>query len=443
MALLDNCFVESLTEPVRLIDVLRPGPGARQLQFSTLPELSSHLEAAQSSSYKCRFISICQRNSWRPLQITRPMLDLIVSSHGIDPSFWEIPSCFYTRNLDLEEVSCIPYTEMRTGDVIEISYTVKYPEYKASEDRWVIRQSGIWHRYDGHTGQSTFVLFSPTPDSKGHQQATRWLLDHTRPETEPFWLHRILFSAYSPAWRLYLAHLERSFLPIANTTFATFIEEPLRIGYDNLSALIALETRFLQIPTILATTSATLDDLSSFLASLSPTADRHTGTLTLRNLRRQSRAHARTAAHMQERARMTARLLANTLSFRDQIVATEQNGNMLQLNKSAVFITMLTLLYLPGSFVAALFGMNFFDYDAEDGGRIVGTSMVWIYVVAAVLLTALTVLFYYWLVQRDGVVFRRLAPKIRVSPDLSLKELTRHMLLKEKDDPVDMLPSGV
>jgi hypothetical protein len=55
--------------------------------------------------------SICQRNSWRPLQITKPMLDKLVQTHAIHAAFWNLPSCFYIRNLDLEEVSCIPYTE--------------------------------------------------------------------------------------------------------------------------------------------------------------------------------------------------------------------------------------------------------------------------------------------------------------------------------------------
>jgi hypothetical protein len=46
------------------------------------------------------------------------MMDLVVSSFDIEESFWELPSCFYTRNLDLEEVHCVPYTETRKGSTI-------------------------------------------------------------------------------------------------------------------------------------------------------------------------------------------------------------------------------------------------------------------------------------------------------------------------------------
>lgn len=45
------------------------------------------------------------------------MLDLVVSHHNIAESFWELPSCFYQRSLDVEEVFCIPYTESHSGSV--------------------------------------------------------------------------------------------------------------------------------------------------------------------------------------------------------------------------------------------------------------------------------------------------------------------------------------
>jgi hypothetical protein len=230
---------------------------------------------------------------------------------------------------------------------------VKYPEHKPTEDKWVIRQTAIWHRFNSQTSQSTYVLLSPTPSSKAHRQAEAWLLaSKESAEAEPFWLHRILFSVYLPAWRQYTAALERKFLPVANSTFASFIDEPLRIGYDNLSALISLETRFLQVPAILDTTSETLVDICALISSISVAAAQHPGTLSLRNHIRKCKSYSRAASHLQHRTQTTARLLADTLSFRDQVVAKEQNGNMLQLNKSAVFITTLTLLYLPASFVA-------------------------------------------------------------------------------------------
>ncbi|KAK1752732.1 hypothetical protein QBC47DRAFT_389172 [Echria macrotheca] len=449
MASLDNCFVAVLKEPVQVVDVplqapaavdgSAPSPGTpRQAQLSTLEELTQYLDANPCDSYACRLISVCQRTSWRPLQVTRPMMDLVVSRHDADPSFWQLPSCFYTRNLELEQVHCIPYTETRKGAVVELSYTIKYPEFKESEKKWVIRQTGIWHRYNMRTSQSTYVLLSPTVNSKAHQQAVEWMLSSgVKPQTEPFWLHRILFASYLPSWRRYVGALEHQLLPIANTTFASFIDEPLRFGYDHLSELVSLETKFLQVPAILETSSETLVELGLLLVNMSEIAANHPGTRQLKNYQRQCGVYSRTAVHLQARTQTTARLLADTLSFRDQVVAKEQNGNMLQLNKSAVFITTLTLLYLPASFVASFFGMNFFDFD-QEANSIVGTPMVWIYVVASAGLTAITFLFYYWLLHRDNTVFRRLAPKVRASPDWTLKNLTRRLTSNAKDAAIEM-----
>ncbi|KAK3335228.1 hypothetical protein B0T19DRAFT_405846 [Cercophora scortea] len=430
MGSLESSFVEQVIEPVQIIDVpapiasQQPPIPAQHIRCSTLEELSAHLNTTQHTAYSCRYISICQRNSWRPLQITRPMLDLIVARHGIDASFWELPSCFYTRNLDVEEVYCVPYTETRHGSIVEISYSIKYPEHKPAEDKWVIRHSALYHRHDTSTNQSVFIHLSPTPNSKAHLAATAHLLSHNQlpsSPVSPFHLHSLLFTAYTPAWRAYIASLERRFLPIANTTFATFIDEPLRVGYDNLSTLVSIETRFLQIPAILETVSDTLGQLCDLISSLPSSSSEVTTAQNLQNHRRQCVAQLRAATHLQQRAQRTSQLLADTLSFRDQVVAKEQNGNMLQLNKSAVFITTLTLLYLPASFVASFFGMNFFGFEADpdsgsgDNNRIAGSSMVWIYVVVAGALTVATFVFYYWLLHRDndGAMFRCLAPKIR------------------------------
>lgn len=236
---------------------------------------------------------------------------------------------------------------------IEISYTLRYPEYKPKEDRWTIRQSGIYHRYDRTSSQSLFVLFSPTPQSKAHCKAEE-LLSTIHPElvTDSFWLHRVLFEVYFPAWRSYIAMLERRFLPLATSAIAAFIDGPLSLGYDSLSTLNSLESRFLQIPAILESATDTLDELCTLLGSASETAATQSGIQCFKNQRRHCIAYSHSAAHLQRRVEVVSKLLADTLLFRDQVLAKEQNRNILRLNKSAVFITTLTLFYLPSSFMA-------------------------------------------------------------------------------------------
>lgn len=62
------------------------------------------------------------------------------------------------------------------------------------------------------------------------------------------------------------------------------------------------------------------------------------------------------------------------------------------------------------------FGMNFFAMD-QPNSQIVCTTMIWIYIVTTFIFTIVTVIFYYWLLRHDGVLFGRLAPKIPVNTD--------------------------
>ena len=198
-----------------------------------------------------------------------------------------------------------------------------------------------------------FLLFNPTPWSKAHRQIEDWLQKRGGEEhTDPLCIHRLLFSAYLPEWRQYIASLEHEFLPIADRLVTVFINEPLRVGHENLVALSGLQSRFLQIPTILATATETLEGICALCDSLSKTERAQTTRRELGNILRQCINYSRNADHLHRRTELSARLLADTLSLRDQVVAREQNQNIFQLNKSGVFLTSLGLVYLPSSFIA-------------------------------------------------------------------------------------------
>ncbi|KAJ5899209.1 Mg2+ transporter protein CorA-like/Zinc transport protein ZntB [Penicillium taxi] len=290
-----------------------------------------------------------------------------------------------------------------------MSYTLRYPECKdANKSKWVIRQSGVYHRYNTKTFQSLFILFSPTPNSRAHCEAREWLQNfETKIGTDHFWLHRLLFSIYFPEWRGYIVSLERRFLDPANEAFATFINESLNLGYDALSSLKRTEGRFLQIPTMLEAAKDALDELDSLLSSMPHLESSHTSCEAFKNQRRRCVSYSRTASQLQQRVQSVAGLLADTLLLRDQILTKEQNQQIFQLNKSAFILTAFTLFYLPSSFLATIFGMNFFGMD-KDNNRIVATPMIWIFFLSATLLTVVTFLMYYWLRRSEGSVIFKL-----------------------------------
>lgn len=92
---------------------------------------------------------------------------------------------------------------------------MKYPEYKENDRKWVIRQSGIFQRYDTESGNNLLILFSPNPESKVHRAAVSYLRDNI-PRNKPLWLHNILFEAHAHSWRGYIAMEESELLPMVS-----------------------------------------------------------------------------------------------------------------------------------------------------------------------------------------------------------------------------------
>ncbi|KAH0292551.1 hypothetical protein M436DRAFT_83119 [Aureobasidium namibiae CBS 147.97] len=60
-------------------------------------------------------------------------------------------------------------------------------------------------------------------------------------------------------------------------------------------------------------------------------------------------------------------------------------------------IALVTLTFLPATFVTALLGMNFFSVDSgPTGGHLKTSKDLWIYFVVAVPLTTMVLCFWWW-----------------------------------------------
>ncbi|SCN92174.1 uncharacterized protein FFB20_12343 [Fusarium fujikuroi] len=405
------CFVNEVIAPIKVISTGAGASeeecsGAEVHQFLTLEQMQSHFSRTITHKHPYHFISICQRQSWKPLECTKPMLSFLVDKFKLSPSIWDVASCFYAKDFDVESTFCIPFKVSRHGPITEVSYTIRYPELKATEGAWIIRQTGIHQKFNNETKQNLCIVFNPIPGSKLHQTVQDCVSDASRNDLKDiFWLHKEVFNTYFSSWRLYNVYLETRVLPIVNKAVATWIEELTEAEYRNLTDLTYLESRLLQIQVILGSSNELLKGLSSLCRNWYPDStgnDRDSAILALtefQNHQLNFRACVRVAEFIQRLAEKNTQLLANSLSFREQLYAKAQNDSMLRLNKSAVFITTLTLLYLPASFVATFFGMNFFDLD-DNGHQIVMTSMIWIYFLSSAALTIGTFILYHVLLDK-------------------------------------------
>ncbi|KAF4446811.1 zinc transport protein [Fusarium austroafricanum] len=414
MDALPPCFVNEVTEPVKVLNTgpRRPEEESRTAevhQFSTLDQIRSYFGRKEGHEHP-----------W--------ILIFLAGTFNLNSSVWDVSSCFYSKDIDIESTFCIPLTLSQNGSVTELSYTIRYPEFKPAQGTWVIRQTGIYQKFDTKSCENISILFNPVPRSNLYQNAEIALSQGPQYiNMDFFWIHKELFNTYFSAWRLYNVHLEKTLLPIANNAVSSFIEELSETEYHHLPKLAYLEGRLVQIPFMLAASKDVLEGLSSLCHNLDYSSDEHlqeSARAAMMQFDRQQRyceVYSRVAECLQQQAQKITQLLANTLSFREQSLAKAQNTAMLRLNKSAVFITTLTLLYLPPSFVATFFGMNFFDLD-DGSDRIVVTSMIWIYILCSAVLTIGTFVLYHFLL--DRTLFGKVAAKV-LMPKTFVKRIAR------------------
>ena len=66
-------------------------------------------------------------------------------------------------------------------------------------------------------------------------------------------------------------------------------------------------------------------------------------------------------------------------------------------------ISVLGIIYLPGTFVATFFSMDMFDWNAKEGNQI-ASKWLWIYFVVSIPLTvAILILWWMWTQQSDKI----------------------------------------
>ncbi|KAL4951767.1 hypothetical protein BDW69DRAFT_196210 [Aspergillus filifer] len=406
-----RCFSSSESAcQVTWIDVDTAGV-VRESRLRSSAELRAHRNLHCPQGNRLRILSINQRNSWRPLNVTREMFEDVVDIAGASPDLLELPLSFFQKNNPVEEgFNSAPVSRLHANS-IEIVYIIKYafekPLEEKGKDPWVLRQTGVYHKYDFTTKNSTLVFLNPTQEC---QFQTR-LMNLIRLQQQqaqlfenPLLIHSILFGTFCGAWRDYLKHLESRILSIANTTVAAEIDKPLRVNHESLTAVRSTENRCLVLHPIFRSLEKTCDVLHQANATLAGSGTTQDHALQamkqlLNNYSASISAYGQAAWSLQNRTSRIACHITDTLSFKDAHIAKRQTEFMLRDSTTVRVITVVTLIYLPSTFMATLLGMNSF-FEMDENRRIVVAPQFWIYVVCAIPLTAAT-LCYWWYFQRS------------------------------------------
>ncbi|KAL9096892.1 MAG: hypothetical protein Q9165_000856 [Trypethelium subeluteriae] len=287
-------------------------------------------------------------------------------------------------------------------------YTFKYAAHKPWDPQvpWVVRHMGVYQSVDKASGETLLILINPCPGSRAERSVVEILSSQAEYVLKnPLWVHAVILSSYESQWKEYLYHYEQRQLPIVSITNVNLI-----VGRSSRGS-----RRFVEG---LANVFEGLGNLAKL--DVVPHADKARIAQFIDNESRRNEGFVRLAKYVTQQSCAAAQLLSNTLAFKDQEIAQQQNETMLKLTTSTAFLTLLGLFYVPWSFFAvsnesgdgnwegaltrlqSLFATSFFSIQKTEHG---GTqwqvsSLIWIYVVCSTVAMLLTIAGYYYLQRR-------------------------------------------
>lgn len=143
----------------------------------------------------------------------------------------------------------------------------------------------------------------------------------------------------------------------ANTTVAAEIDKPLRVNHESLTAVRNTENRCLTLQPIFRSLDKTFDVLHQANAALGECGEIEKHDLQmmkqlLNNYSATVNSYGQAAWSLQSRTSRIAAHITDTLSFKDAYISKRQTEFMLRDSTTVRVITVVTLVYLPATFMA-------------------------------------------------------------------------------------------
>ncbi|ETS76549.1 hypothetical protein PFICI_11936 [Pestalotiopsis fici W106-1] len=416
----DDIFVTQ-NSCMKITDVTKEGIKSH-LIHNEIDFLSTYKALPRSTT---RIISVESDNTISPLNINSSLAETLFNVYSIRPDFLRILLSFGDEpHIAEARSSNHAQTTSSNGDYT-IMYKLNYVELngRGPKNGWSTRHMGIYHHHSQDS--DLLILLHCSPGSSMRQRmaklldssqvtlSNKWLLD--RPQD----LHLLAISCYADNWRMYLRHIGDRFShlnDIAMTSTAETAGKDYQDHIQELRHLLDLSMFATACCQSTMTVTANVPTLHSHFKKELQSFASVQGVLD---------DFVTSSASLQGRVRNAIEMVVNTLAMRNHLEATKLDQEMRDLtwemkrsgqetaiitkklqeltentvDDSAIvrLITIVSAFYLPGSFVATLFGMNFFNFDDKS---IAISRDFWVFVVAWTVLTLLTGGLFYASYQR-------------------------------------------
>ncbi|EPE32292.1 Magnesium transport protein CorA, transmembrane region [Glarea lozoyensis ATCC 20868] len=387
--------------------------------------VENHLEYEEVPN--TRIISLHSQTSLDPVKITEECMLKICTHYSIGGEFLDLllalgnkpkdsdaglgrtsvtyrPDGSYGKNIDFMSLK---------GNLLtvatDICYMMVYIEETSGKRTasWPVRQTVVFHRFTPNSDGNLWILIHPMPNSILQQRLQTLILGESNFTNSSGCakLHLLALSSYIENWRWYLKALSDEFEEIADQALTLEFSRPedYKDGYKTLTQLQYLQERLFPL-------KARFETSHSVVCSLMELADkfyaeghydetlRQAFSNNLRNFASKYQGHSTSSDLLVSRVSGLIKLLSVTLNLKNQATSVDINHNMLTLTKDTVddsatvrVVTLVTLIYLPASFISSLLGMNLFSYTGRNGDGFEISNQFWIFIALSVPLTILTV----------------------------------------------------
>ncbi|OJJ77544.1 hypothetical protein ASPBRDRAFT_112523 [Aspergillus brasiliensis CBS 101740] len=391
-------------------------------------------EPAIPNGLNIRVVSIYSLDSIFPLKIPPPLMSLLLERYAVHPSFIQVLLSF-GRNVHISEAgNSLLYVDERDNEAY-VSYQLNYVEESRRKlIPWSWRHTGVYHHRrqprEGQRGYDFFILLHPNETSALDRRILDGLGIAEEPRTQPGLsqdkaryhsnlVHSLVLSSFICNWRWYLRYLGDQFEEYNNRALVDLPDESTpRESYDTVSDLRNLNDYALRAHICCRGNLDLISALKPAIASSSgKTASDSTGQALrgCETLILALQGYIKSCEELVPRMRNAIDLAGYTLSLHNQLETARVDLELRDLtshlkrlqednldDSAAVkVITFVSAIYLPGSFIVSLYGMNFFVFD-EDLRQIVIAKDFWVFLATWLPLTLVTGLIYVLIVWFDA-----------------------------------------
>ncbi|KAF1355799.1 hypothetical protein EJ07DRAFT_131126 [Lizonia empirigonia] len=374
-----------------------------RIRITDLAKAQLALSSRPVEGVRIRIISIFSNRTIAPLSITPSLLERVLTEYDVGPDFADVVACFGQEPNIAEGSSNNAALQIDDEGCSVLSYQVRSVEQngRGAQNSWSRRHTGVYHCHKASSGLDVMIVLHPGREPRFETAVASLRTDKARREEvckDPLRLHENLLASSTDNWRWYMRYLGEQ---VDKANDLAMVITPERT--EPMSSFVRVqELRHANdlIHFARACCAGNLDLLER-LSQLPLHANKSMSSLATSQAK--LRGFIESADVLKGRVQNLIDLVGYTLTLHNQLESAKVEKELRDLTESlnrltqdtvddsatVKIITFVSAVYLPGSFIATLLGMNLFVFDTTTGKLRVSPDF-WIFIAVWLPLTLIT-----------------------------------------------------